>query len=83
MNEFTWGYLVGTVLVIIPIWILCGFISYGLGFALWQRKFPTIADRSYKSDRKFELVISLFGPFGLVATLLFLFVNGFYGFKLK
>lgn len=69
--------------LIIAIWIICGFINYGLGFAYWQRKFPTIAKDNYKSDMKFEFKISLFGLFALIPTLLYQAVNGFYGFKIK
>jgi len=63
------------------LWVLCGLLSYGYGFAYLQRHFPTIAELHYYEDMKFSLLMSLLGPFNLLAVI----VKGLckHGFKLK
>jgi len=70
-------------IIIIPIWLLCSFLNYGLEFAYWQNKWPTIAKQHYKQDKKEAIFMSMFGPLALIITLSFIIQDKYYGFKLK
>lgn len=52
----------------IAIWIACGILAYGMDLAYFQRKFPAIAEESYRQDRINALVPALSGPIGLSVT---------------
>lgn len=61
-------------------WVACAIPNYGMLFAYFQRKFTLIAEEYYVNDMVFSIVVSLvFGPFGLVATLISRFYR--HGFK--
>lgn len=71
-------------ILFIMFWGVCGVLSYGLGFAYWQRKWPNLAKEDYEHDRRWSAFLALLGPFTLIAY----FVNagysgGKYGFKWK
>lgn len=74
---------------LIIVWIICGVISYGINFAYYQRKWPSIAQEGYREDMIFCAGISLLGPANLLGSIvLFWHRNGFrhifmYGFKIK
>ncbi len=58
---------------IIPIsillfWAICAALSYATDFAYFQRKFPEIAKRDYKIDRRNAIVFSILGPIALAAN---------------
>lgn len=68
------------------IWAICGFLSFGLQFAYYQRAYPTLAKEYRSNDLLFCFLTSLFGPIALVSNLLFInFVSnyGYQGFKWK
>jgi len=52
-------------------WIVCGVLSYGLGFAYLQREYPIVAVKNYHSDMVDESIFALLGPFALFSTLFF------------
>ena len=51
------------------VWVVCGVLSYGLNFAFFQRKFPTLADEEYARDLRFAVITSFLGPVALFANL--------------
>ena len=70
----------------IGIWILCGILTFGLGFAYCQKEFPKIAARDYKTDILFWISISLSGPMALIGLLITIWdgINTFkHGVKFK
>lgn len=62
-------------------WVGCSFFSYGMIFAYFQRKYPTIADSQYKEYQLFAIVFSIFGPIAFLVCL----IGGYgsYGLKFK
>jgi len=75
--------------IIAVIWVVCGILNYGIMFAYFERRFPTVADRCYKRTKSACWATSLGGPVGLAGGLLFLLSNKiqgeqtFYGFQWK
>ena len=51
------------------IWILCGFIHYGLFVGHNQIEYPTDAEDDKIRDRVFAGVSALFGPIALLTTI--------------
>lgn len=61
----------GIFLIILAVtWISCSILSYGLVFAYFQREWPTLAKKDYTDDKLKCLMLSLFGPFSLIASLI-------------
>lgn len=50
-------------------WICCGIISYGLFYGSFQKSFPRIARDDNLKDRKQAIIAAIFGPIGIIATL--------------
>lgn len=61
------------------LWIACSVLEYGLYFAYYQRKWPSIANENRLSDRFLAALIALIGPIGLLATL----ITGQFGYGLQ
>ncbi len=68
-------------LVGIIVWLACGVLAYGHMLAVFQRGYPSVAERDYKGDRITALSASIFGPIGLVASLLISHGHGFMYFR--
>jgi hypothetical protein len=51
-------------------WVACSILLYGWSFAYWQKKYPTLAERSYREDLRFSLLMSLGGPIDLIVVLI-------------
>jgi hypothetical protein len=51
-------------------WIACGFASYGLGVAYFQREYPSIAKSEAVRDRIWNAKMALLGPISLIVALL-------------
>ncbi len=65
-------------------WIVCGVLGYGLDFGYFQKRFPTIADKHYKTDLWSAVFLGVTGPFGLIVIVLVATLNrGLAGFKWK
>jgi hypothetical protein len=56
--------------MVVPLWLLCGVITYGGLFAHLQNKYPALAKDEYRGDRRYALLPSLCGPFGLLTIAL-------------
>jgi len=67
---------------LIVFYCVCCFLSYGLTFAYFQRKYPVIAKSGYRTDVVTCTGLSLFGPISLLITF-FMYERGIYGFKIK
>ena len=67
-------------MILALIWVACGIINYGLSLACYQRTFPFSASYNFIRDRRFVLIMSLLGPFSLLASLLLITIKGYYGF---
>lgn len=52
------------------IWAVCGALAYGLTLAYFQMKYPAIAYPWRHADTLVALLVAVFGPFGLIVTLL-------------
>ena len=52
------------------IWILCGFIHYGLAVGHNQIEYPIIAEDDKIRDRVFAGFSALFGPIALLTTII-------------
>lgn len=63
------------------VWLICGILAYGLTFAYFQRRWPTLAEEGYWSDFSLALLMGAIGPFGIGMNLLMGRVR--YGFKWK
>ena len=50
-------------------WIACGYAAYGMTFAYFQRKFPSIAEGHVAADKKLARLVFLVGPFGLLVSM--------------
>lgn len=50
-------------------YVVCGAFAYTIGFAHYQREFPDLAVRAYAADRRFNLIMGLFGPVALPGAL--------------
>jgi hypothetical protein len=55
--------------ILLFVWLACGIVNYGLMFAYFQRKFPSIADEQYWSDVTFATTAVVTGPICLLASL--------------
>ena len=49
--------------------IMCSVLAFGLTFAYFQRRWPTIAEEQYTKDRAFAFFLSLYGPIALIVVL--------------
>lgn len=49
------------------IYAACGFLTYGLSVAYYQRKYPQFSHRDRVTDRVFSAAMAAFGWFGLIA----------------
>jgi hypothetical protein len=58
------------IIIIICGYYLCSWLAYGLTFAYFQRKWPNIAFICRKSDHRFAMHIAIFGPIGLIVTIM-------------
>jgi hypothetical protein len=73
-------------LLIIIIWLICGFFTYGIFFAefqgSWGEEYKDLKNRNYREDMSMSVFLGLFGPFGLLIAIFF---SGFaqHGFKIK
>jgi len=56
--------------IVVTLWLLCGVLTYGGLFAHLQTKYPALAEDEYRGDRRYAIVSSLFGPFGLLTIAL-------------
>jgi hypothetical protein len=57
------------------VWLVSGFLSSGVFYAHFQRKFPSIADDNRREDAAAGVFFGLvFGPIGLFLSL---FLSGF------
>jgi hypothetical protein len=61
----------GWIVLMWSAWIGCGVAAAGIGFAHAQRNWPSIRRYSFHSDVLCSFLVSLSGPVGLVACLLF------------
>lgn len=57
-------------LIITVTWPICGFLTYGICLAYFQKKFPTLAYETYEEDCGLSLFFALTGHIGLIATYL-------------
>ena len=62
-------------------WLGSAALSYGIMFAYFQRKWPTLADEDYRSDMGGTAGFSLLG--GPIALLVSIFFSGFCQYGLK
>jgi uncharacterized membrane protein YqhA len=67
--------------IVLGLWAIQSFLAYGIMFAYWQRRFPTIADDNYHEDMIISLVCGLV-PCSLIVDLFWIASHGYYGFKL-
>lgn len=73
----------GIMIIFVVIWFACGTLAYGLTFAYFQRKWPSIANfgNQRSVDRIFSLFMFFYGPFGLIVAII---QSGFkYGLKYR
>ena len=56
-------------LALLACWLICGIVAYGLTFACFQRKYPTLAEKDYWSDFRTALFTGMAGPIGLGVAL--------------
>lgn len=71
------------VIIFVVVWFACGTLAYGLTFAYFQRKWPSIAnlENQRSVDRGFAFLVSFCGPFGLIVAII---QSGFkYGLKYR
>lgn len=68
-------------MILILLYIVCSFLSYGLAFGYLQNKYSTQSYVDYKKDFYCALCVSIFGPLSLLTTL-FNIEFGRYGFKI-
>ena len=61
----------------IAIWIICGWLAYGLVFAYFQREYPILAERDRAFDAKLAMDYALDGPLGLIVALCVFHRHGF------
>ncbi len=63
-------------------YLCCSILSYGITFAHFQGKYPTIAEEEYGEDKAFAIGMSIGGPLSLWASY---FSSGFakHGLKFK
>lgn len=54
------------------LWIICGFISYGMAVGFLQLEWPTLANRHAVSDRVHSGIMAIGGPINLVIVLFLL-----------
>ncbi len=52
------------------VWVMCGFLSYGMVLAYFQRRWPTLADEERDKDRRFALLCALTGPINLMVCII-------------
>jgi len=74
MSEIIW--------IICLFWVICGVISYGLDFAYFQRKYPSLAEQDYKRDIRMCIFFAIFGPINLIEIIL-MRNDYLYGLKFK
>lgn len=68
--------------MLIIIWLLCSFASYGFIFAYVQGRFALIAEGTRREDMFMSALFSLGGPVTLTAAIII--TEGFkYGWRLK
>ena len=53
----------------VAVWVLCGVLSYGFGFAYFQREYPRLADMDIIKDRSGALSTCWAGPIALAVDL--------------
>jgi len=53
-------------------WVLCSIVAYGWSLGFFQWRFPSIAEENKRSDMWFFGLLSLLGPFNLIAFVIFL-----------
>lgn len=61
------------------VWLICGIVAYGLTFAFFQKKWPTLAEETYWSDFRLALLVGIIGPFGIAMNVVM--GNVRHGFK--
>lgn len=62
-------WIVLAVILWSAIWIGCGIVGAGYGFAYFQDEYPTLAERDYKRDRRRAIAQGImFGPIGLFVS---------------
>ncbi len=53
------------IFLIVAVWAACGVFAYGLAFAFFQRKWPSLAELDHWGDRGFAVFVGVMGPIGL------------------
>jgi hypothetical protein len=76
--------------LLLIIYVISGFIAYGLSFGFWQNNFPTLAKENYQKDLFESIFVGFFGILGLIGFLCFLvgqLISGekciYFSFKIK
>lgn len=62
--------MVGILSITALLWIGCGVLAYGLTFAHFQGKYPTIAIETLPDDRRVATFMAIAGPIGLFVALI-------------
>lgn len=58
----------------IVVWIICGFLAYGITLACFQRSRTLTAKDYFYTDSSFAVLMALNGPVGLLVSF---FLSGF------
>ena len=52
--------------LLVFVWIVCGYIHYGWYFAYFQKEYPKIAKNDYEKDKRAAFITSFLGPIALL-----------------
>lgn len=72
--------------ILVCSWIICSVVSFGMGFAYFQRAYPIIAKENYSEDILFAIILSIFGPISLLSNIVWIklfSIHGYQGLKFK
>ena len=61
--------IIGTLALATLVWVVSGWLAYGLTFAYFQREWPGLAPENVGGDRRNALNAALLGPLGLAVVL--------------
>lgn len=69
--------------IIFIVWLILAVLTYGIEFAYWQEKYPTLAEKYYWQDVTFSAVYAVAVPLSLPAVLIHTKCGTTYGLRYK